>query len=434
MHLPNRLVFSLMAFWLLCSMSIAAWATPPNSRQLYERIRPSVVEVVTQNRTNLGISSVASGFVTHRKDWVITNYHAISDSIFEPDDHALHIVSMDQGELKAEIVAVDIQNDLAILKIEQALRVPLLPLRETLPERGESGFSMGKPGSYQHSIVTGTFNGVNDKAAAPLIIFSGPINGGMSGGPTLDGQGRVVGVNVATSTQHQLVGLAVPAEAVGQLIRRSAPLQNQPSLAELRQDIARQVSAFNQQIVKNFDVPTHSVRRLGPFQVRGDLSTESPCSASRKDTPKDHYKRIDQRCESSSSLFITDRQQSGNIFTGSFWFHSDKLSASGLTRLIENQMTQLRNVREEKGPSTPWNCTEQRLRGRFDLPIQLHVCRRAVEHLPGLFDFRFRYTPLVSGPDALLVTGRMSGFDDASARAILFKSLDSLSFSPKDKP
>lgn len=434
MPLPNRLIFSLMALLLLCSMSIAAWATPPSSRQLYERIHPSVVEVVTQNRTNLGISSVASGFVTYRNDWVITNYHAISDSIFEPDDHALHIVSLHQGELKAQILAVDIQNDLAILKIEQALRVPLLPLRETLPERGESGFSMGKPGSYQHSIVTGTFNGVNDKAAAPLIIFSGPINSGMSGGPTLDSQGRVVGVNVATSTQHQLVGLAVPAEAVGQLIRRSTPLKAQPSLDELRNDIARQVTAFNQQIVKNFDVPTHSVRRLGPFQVRGDLSTESPCSASRKDTPNDRYQRIDQRCSSSSSLFITDRQQSGSIFMGSFWFHSDKLSASGLTRLIEDQMTQLRNVREEKGPSTPWNCTEQRLRGRFDLPIQLHVCRRAVEHLPGLFDFRFRFTPLVAGPDALLVSGRLSGFDDASARAILFKSMDSLSFTQKAKP
>jgi S1-C subfamily serine protease len=126
MHLPNRLVFPLMAFLLLCSMSIAAWATPPNSRQLYERIRPSVVEVITQNRTNLGISSVASGFVTHRKDWVITNYHAVYDSIFEPDEHDLRIVTMDQGRLKAEIVAVDIQNDLAILKIEQALRVPLV--------------------------------------------------------------------------------------------------------------------------------------------------------------------------------------------------------------------------------------------------------------------------------------------------------------------
>jgi hypothetical protein len=133
-------------------------------------------------------------------------------------------------------------------------------------------------------------------------------------------------------------------------------------------------------------------------------------------------------------LFITDQQQSGNIIMGSFWFHSEKLSASSLSRLVEDQMSHLRNVREEKGPSTSWNCTEQRLKGRFDLPIQLHVCRRAVEHLPGLFDFRFRYTPLVSGPDALLVTGRMSGFDDASARAILFKSMDSLNFTPKAKP
>jgi serine protease Do len=433
MHLPNRLVSPLLALLLLCSISITAFAESPNSRQLYERIRPSVVEVVTQNRANLGVSSVASGFITYRKDWVITNYHAIADSIFEPDDNGLHIVSQDQGELKAEIVAVDIQNDLAILKVEQALRVPLLDLRETLPDRGESGYSMGKPGGYQHSIVTGTFNGVSDKTSTPLIIFSGAINGGMSGGPTLDGYGRVVGVNVATSTKYQLVGLAVPAEAVGQLIRRNTQ-QNIPSLDELRKDISRQVSAFNQQIVMRFDLPTHSVRRLGPFQVRGDISREQPCSAIRKDIPNDHYKRIDQRCDSSTSLYISDQQNAGHIVMGSFWFNSEKMSSHGLARLVEDQLTHLRNVKKSDGPTTSWNCTEQRLRGRFDLPIQLHACRRAVEKLPGLFDFRFRYIPLVPGPDALLVAVSMSGFDDQSARAILLKSMHSLSFTPKAKP
>jgi hypothetical protein len=340
---------------------------------------------------------------------------------------------MDQGKLKAEILAVDIQNDLAILKVEQALRVPLLALRETLPDRGESGYSMGKPGSYQHSIVSGTFNGVSEKASSPLIIFSGPINGGMSGGPTLDSQGRVVGVNVATSTQHQLVGLAVPAEAVGQIIRRTNQ-QTPPSMDELRKDIARQVSAFNQQIVMRFDLPTHSVRRLGPFQVRGDISTDQPCSASRKDTPNDHFKRTDQRCYTSSSLYISDQQRAAYIVMGSFWFHSEKMSAHGLARLVEDQLTRLRNVKDDDGPTASWHCTEQRLRGRFDLPIQLHACRRAVEKLPGLFDFRFRYTPLVSGPDALLVDIGMSGFDDASARALLLKSMDSLSFTPKAAP
>ncbi len=433
MHLPNRLVSPLLALWLLCSISITAFAAPPNSRQLYERIRPSVVEVVTQNRANLGVSSVASGFVTHRKDWVITNYHAIADSIFEPDDNGLHIVSQDQGELKAEIVAVDIQNDLAILKVEQALRVPLLELRETLPDRGESGYSMGKPGGYQHSIVTGTFNGVSDKTSTPLIIFSGAINGGMSGGPTLDGYGRVVGVNVATSTKYQLVGLAVPSEAVGQLIRRNTQ-QKIPSLDELRKDIARQVSAFNQQIVMRFDLPTHSVRRLGPFQVRGDLSIEQSCSAIRKDTPNDHYKRIDQRCDSSTSLYISNQQNAGHIVMGSFWFNSEKMSSQGLARLVEDQLTHLRNVKKSDGPTASWHCTEQRLRGRFDLPIQLHACRRAVEKLPGLFDFRFRYNPLVPGPNALLVAVSMSGFDDQSAKAILLKSMDSLSFTPKAAP
>jgi len=102
--------------------------------------------------------------------------------------------------------------------------------------------------------VTDTFNGVTYKNSTPLIIFSGSINGGMSGGPTLDAEGRVIGMKVATSTQYQLVGLAVPAEALGQLIRRNTP-QNSPSLDNLRKDIERQVSAFNQQIVMRFDYP-----------------------------------------------------------------------------------------------------------------------------------------------------------------------------------
>lgn len=433
MHLFTRLTTAFMTITATCLVAFNASAAEPRTRELYERVRPSVVEVVTQNRMNLGVSSTASGFITHRKDWVVTNYHAIADSIFEPEEHDIHVVTLNQGKLSVQVLAVDIHNDLAILQVEQTLQGPLLEIREVLPKRGEPGYSMGKPGNFQYSIVNGTFNGETDKATAPLLIFSGAINGGMSGGPTLDVQGRVVGVNVATSTQHQLVGLAVPAAALGQLIRSSSQLKP-PDVAALRMDIAKQVFAANQKLVQQIDAPAHRVRRLGPFHVRGDLSTEHPCAAARKDKTGDFFKKVEQRCESFSGLFITDQQDAGGILSGTFWFHTDKMNAQGLARLVENQLSRLRDVREDEGPVGQWHCTEQRVRGRFDLPIQLHACRRAVEKLPGLFDFRFRYVPLVPGNDALVVAMNLTGFDNANARAVLQKSMDSLTFAPKAKP
>jgi hypothetical protein len=419
------------ALHLLLAVNLAqvAQAATPTTQSLYDRISPAVVEVTVENRSNLGRVSSASGFVTHRRDWVVTNYHAIDQAIFAPDVHRLQVKTTQRNDNEIKVLAVDVVNDLAILQIERKLDAPLLELRETLPAKGESGYSMGKPGSYQHSIVGGTFNGTIDKNTAALIVFSGAINAGMSGGPTLDAQGRVVGVNVASSTRHQLVGLAVPAEAVGQLIRRSSA-QTPPSIEALRADIARQFGEYGRQILGRLDLPTHSVRRLGPFRLRGDLNQERPCGTSTEHQPEDQFERLRQYCSLGDGLFVMDGQRAGSIINGAFWTHSNTLSPIGLAKLVENQLGSLRSVNDEDSPPGRWHCTEQRLRVTFDLPVQLHACRRAVQHLPGLFDYRFRYVPLTDGQDALVGAVGLSGFDDETARGVLAKVLQTLRYTP----
>ena len=87
-------------------------------------------------------------------------------------------------------------------------------------------------------------------------------------------------------------------------------------------------------------------------------------------------------------------------------------------------------MHDEDSPPGRWHCTEQRLRATFDLPVQLHACRRAVQHLPGLFDYRFRYVPLTDGQDTLVGTVALSGFDDQTARGVLAKVLQTLRYTP----
>jgi serine protease Do len=101
---------------------------------IYNCIRPAVVVVVkVQSQINQGVSSVASCFVTARPDWVVTNYHAVSEALLEPDDHLLVIQTLDGRDYEVRVLAVDVLNDLAILQLDKAIKTPLLELRETLP-------------------------------------------------------------------------------------------------------------------------------------------------------------------------------------------------------------------------------------------------------------------------------------------------------------
>lgn len=403
----------------------SAQAAPAFSQTLFERTRPSVVEVLTKTKGNRGIAAAASGFLLHRHDLLVTNYHAVTEAIYEPENHELSIVTLDKKRLSAQVIAVDVQHDLAILQLESPLSAALLMLREDLPAKGESGFSMGKPGQYAHSIVSGTFNGVIDENITPQIVFSGAINPGMSGGPTLDMQGRVVGVNVASSTENQLLGLAVPAQAVGRLVR-SLDLKAPPHNASLRQTIAAQFAQFGNQQAKRLSTPQQAIRTLGPFTVQGDLSEEKECSTIRHDRPKKRVKMLEQRCQSAFGLYIMPKLYAGQITTGAFWLQGQNISDLNMAHQVETRIHELRKVFDEDSPPGRWNCAEQRLRGPQGVPVQLHACSRPIEKLPGLFDFRFRYTPLILGNDALVVAVGLSGFDPDTARTVLSRSIHSM--------
>ena len=65
--------------------------------------------------------------------------------------------------------------------------------------------------------------GVVERSFYPSIFFSGSLNPGMSGGPTLDEQGRVMGINVATRLDGQQVSFLVPAQYAIDLVARARP-------------------------------------------------------------------------------------------------------------------------------------------------------------------------------------------------------------------
>ncbi|MFM7341476.1 MAG: S1C family serine protease, partial [Betaproteobacteria bacterium] len=402
-----------------------------SAQTAFQKLRPSVVEVRVEVKGNLGTSAAASGFVTLKPDLVVTNYHVIHEALYEPEEHRIVVELAGSRKLAARIVALDVINDLAVLRLEKSAGVPMLPLRGTHPAEGEKGFSMGKPGGFEVGIVTGTFNGVTNDDPKTLLVFSGAINRGMSGGPLLDAGGRVVGINVATSARHQLVGMAVPPEYLIKLLKSLKP-EKPPSQEELLTEVTVQAIAFGRYQMKVMNKISHPERALGPFSVHGDFNTENPCRTERSSHPSQPYTEVEQGCQAGVGVYLMPGRHAGRMQSEAVWMHSKSLSSLQMSSLLTRRINSSRTLPESQRGSAAWACRQQRLKTPDGLPVQIYACRRPVKHLPDLHDYKFRYAPLVSGPDALMVSLELTGMDRGSAQAVLGLSLASLRWQPAE--
>ncbi len=122
---------------------------------------------------------------------------------------------------RLRVYAVDIRNDLAVVKADDDLVLPALRVRTDIPRAGRARLFHRLPLNLGLTITEGVANGLVDTGFDQRIHYTGAINGGMSGGPALDAGGGVFGVNVSVVTGRQLVGFVVPARHIKPLLQRA---------------------------------------------------------------------------------------------------------------------------------------------------------------------------------------------------------------------
>lgn len=175
-----------------------------------------LVDISANEKTSLG-----SGFRVGPDGMVATNYHVISDGVYEPDRYRIEAVDDSKIRHTMHLRAIDIVHDIALLAFEQG-DAPRLPSYTALPVntgdmlQGESVFSLGNPHDIGMMIVAGEYNGPVKDSRFMRMIFSGNINSGMSGGPAINSKGELIGINVASSGNG--IGYLVPARYLQQLL------------------------------------------------------------------------------------------------------------------------------------------------------------------------------------------------------------------------
>ena len=201
-------------------------------RGIYERESPGVVTVIATGLSTPGSTGTAaglgSGFVISGNGEIATNAHVVTSGEGGAIKKATSVFVRfaDGNQVQAQVKGFDPFADVALLKIDPAgLTLRPLPLGSTKDLHvGAPVAAIGSPFGEEQSLSVGVISAL-DRSIQSLTGFDtigaiqtdAAINHGNSGGPLLDGRGRVLGINaqIQTSTgDGSGVGFAVPADAV----------------------------------------------------------------------------------------------------------------------------------------------------------------------------------------------------------------------------
>jgi 2-alkenal reductase len=202
---------------------------------VYKRVNPSVVHIrviATMATDGFGLpededyygQGTGSGFVYDTDGHIVTNNHVVADG------KEVQVTFPDGTSVMAEVVGVDPDSDLAVIKVD-------LPARQLTPvelgdsdalQIGQRAIAIGNPYGLRSTLTTGIISAlgrslplgrlsqsIGSRFTIPeLIQTDAAINPGNSGGPLLDSRGQVIGVNTAYDPDAFGVGFAVPVNMV----------------------------------------------------------------------------------------------------------------------------------------------------------------------------------------------------------------------------
>jgi S1-C subfamily serine protease len=163
--------------------------------------------------------SIGSGAMISKDGWIITNAHVLMDEDSAPQG-LITIKFQDSRTFAAEKFYLFPQYDLALLKIN-VNNEPFLKVRLKRPVVGEPCLAIGNPVPYQFVVKEGIvsqypftpYNSSLQAEGAPwdfsLIASSASIMPGNSGGPLVDKNGNIIGINESYYPQKPVYGLAI---------------------------------------------------------------------------------------------------------------------------------------------------------------------------------------------------------------------------------
>jgi len=430
---PALLLAALLLGQAIATASAAA-APPPGrpspsastAEQLYAAARPKLLQIRTVVASAGRQSSLGSGFLVSSDGLAITNYHVVSQFALEPAAYRLEYTTVDGAHGGVKLLAIDLANDLAVVRLEKHdgpfFQFNSRATGASLP-KGEQLYSMGNPLDLGFTIVEGTYNGLVERSYNERLHFTGAVNPGMSGGPAVASDGRVVGINVAKQVGGELVSFLVPARFAAALLaraRRSEPL----SPHQIRSEIGHQVTAWQEKLYAALNAQGFRSTSLGPYRVIESTAPWFTCWArtTAGQVPKPRATVDSGSCYSDTRLFIANDLSTGFIQVSQSYLHSVDLNSFQFATFLSSYgFASLPGGWKQKW-YTPQRCREDFIavaQAEQRLPLRVLWCAHAYREFDSLYDVVATATTQNSDSEALVVQLSLQAvsYDNAVALA-----------------
>ncbi|MDY6013251.1 S1C family serine protease [Clostridium sp.] len=229
---------------------------PMTTQQVFNKVAPAVVIVSTKGLMENGFTSqevegIGSGFIINEDGDILTNYHVVEGA------QEVTVTLSTGKEVKAKVVNYDQTQDIAMIRLEGDVKVPAvaeLGNSDTV-KPGEEVIAIGTPLSkdFAQTVTKGVVSAVGRTVTTDngkqvnLIQTDAAINQGNSGGPLVNAQGQVIGINtLKLAGGAEGIGFAIPINEV----KSKLDVLSKPVLT-----LGVKVREINEQLSKKYDLP-----------------------------------------------------------------------------------------------------------------------------------------------------------------------------------
>jgi serine protease Do len=399
-------------------LGVAPIPAGAQSATVFDRFSKSVYKVEILERSSSTPSIVGTAFVVDTAGTMLTNYHVVKNLVFKPLAYRVRLTGNDGATVDSvHVVRVDAAHDLAILSARLRDPVPLR-LDDSVPEVGAPVFSLGFPLNLTGTVVQGSFSGLMPHSLEGTFHFTGSLNPGMSGGPTLLADGRVVGVNVATSGNQ--LSYLVPAARARDLLAQ--PRTGKPDLvADVRSSLEAVQARLAQMVFRTGMEETD----ISGFRLPKPPGDSFDCSASPVDTGELEYDGVIYRCGLDDWLWLDPDDSSPILVIEHVVMSSQKLTRLRFATLYSEWFSSVFDGEISNSDwATKYRCEAENVRNKQALKLRVVQCWRRRPDLPGLYDLFVRTAILGGGDKGVVSTYRMNGTTRENGLALIRQALE----------
>jgi S1-C subfamily serine protease len=224
------------------SQSTNSSSNPLPLKAIFKQVENSVVQIMSKtpitgvpnpSNQSSNVTTLGSGFVYDKQGHIVTNGHVVGDA------KIVDVTFPDGNRYSAKVITSDIYSDIAVLQISQTasqlqrqLLSSLKPLvlgNSSKLDVGDTVIAIGNPFGLSDTMTTGILSGIGRSLPSVGGGFSipnaiqtdAPVNPGNSGGPLLDTQGKIIGMNTAIlsgTNTFSGIGFAIPSNTIAKIV------------------------------------------------------------------------------------------------------------------------------------------------------------------------------------------------------------------------